>query len=285
MNDLQFASKHLDESQFLRLKKFIESELGIKMPSSKRIMLESRLQRRVRAKGFESFAEYLDYAFDPENIGGELIHMVDLITTNKTDFFRESDHFDFLYASLLPRLSKDIQNRPLKKLTVWSAGCSSGEEPYTIAMVLEAFREINPGFDYSILGTDLSSRMLAAAETAVYPIDRISMLSLEEKRRYFLKSKTPGTDLVRVKPNLRAKLSFKHLNLMDDAFDMTGEFDIIFCRNVLIYFDRGVQRRVIMKLSSKLRDSGYLFLGHSETITGFNLPLIGVIPTVFQKRR
>jgi chemotaxis protein methyltransferase CheR len=151
--------------------------------------------------------------------------------------------------------------------------------------VFEAFRERHPGFEYSILGTDLSSRMLAVAANAIYPLDRISMLGLDEKRKYFLKSKESGSDLVRVKQNLRARLSWRHFNLMNDELNTAEKFDVIFCRNVLIYFERDVQRQVIIKLASKLRDTGYLFLGHSETITGLNLPLIGVIPTVFQKRR
>lgn len=250
------------------------------MPPVKKVMLQSRLQKRLRELNLSSFKEYIDYVFSKEGLNNEIIHMLDVVSTNKTDFFREPVHFDFLTQTALPELTQGSRNRMLK---VWSAGCSSGEEPYTIAIVMADFAEKNPGFDYSIIGTDISTQILQKAVDAVYKEDRVSIIPLETKRKYFLKSKERLNPTVKVGPNLRKKVRFGRLNFMDNYYDIPETFDIVFCRNVLIYFDRETQEKVIQKLCDKLRPDGYFFLGHSESIMNMQVPLKQVKPTIFKR--
>lgn len=250
------------------------------MPPVKKVMLQSRLQKRLRELNMASFKEYIDYVFSQEGLNNEIIHMLDVVSTNKTDFFREPVHFDFLSQTALPELTQGARNRMIK---IWSAGCSSGEEPYTIAIVMADFAEKNPGFDYSIIGTDISTQILQKAVDAVYKEDRVSIIPLETKRKYFLKSKERLNPTVKVGSNLRKKVRFGRLNFMDNYYDIPETFDIVFCRNVLIYFDRETQEKVIQKLCDKLRPDGYFFLGHSESIMNMQVPLKQVKPTIFKR--
>ena len=206
--------------------------------------------------------------------------MVDLVSTNKTDFYRESPHFDFMKEEVLPEHFEKFSERPLK---VWSSASSSGEEAYTIAFVINEFLEGKRKFDYSIFGTDISTRIIEKARLAVYPLERVDVVPLAQKRKYLLKGKDTTNPQVRIIPEIRSKTSFQRLNLMDNNYDVPGEFDIIFCRNVLIYFDRETQEKVISKLCRHLREGGYFFLGHSESITGYDVPLKQLKPTMFQK--
>lgn len=272
--------RQLAEADFLRLARFIEGELGIRMPEGKRIMLESRLQKRLRALGIETFSAYIDFVFSPEGRRDEIIHMIDAVTTNKTDFFREADHFEYLSGRILPRASEEAQGRPL---LFWSAGCSTGEEPYTLAMVLEEARERLPKLSYRIFASDLSTQVLDRAKTAVYESEKTDPIPLALKRKYLLKSKDPSAALVRVKPELRAKVSFARINLMDEAYPIKESFDVVFCRNVIIYFERKIQERILTKISSHIRPGGWLILGHSETLTGMDVPVKGVAPTIYQR--
>jgi chemotaxis protein methyltransferase CheR len=275
-----FKIKMTDED-FARLSSFVYEELGIKMPYPKKIMLQSRLQKRLADLRIGSFKEYLDFVFSREGQGDEIIKMIDLITTNKTDFFRESAHFDYLTDVALPEM---CSAKPAKKIIrIWSAGCSSGEEPYTIAIIMKEFLLKYPDFDFEIYATDISMRILQKAATAIYPEDRVSEIPLALKRKYFLKSKDQTNKTVRLIPEIRSKVSFHRLNFMDTHYSVEKEFDIVFCRNVLIYFDRETQQQVVTKLASKLRYDGYFFLGHSESITNLNVPLRQIKPTVFRK--
>lgn len=276
--DLQriFAAQ-LSDSEFAKLSKFIYTEYGIKMPPEKRIMLQSRLQKRLRALKIYSFKDYIEYVFSKEG-NNEIIHMMDVVSTNKTDFYREPAHFEYLRDTILPQLYEEK-----KSIKLWSAGCSSGPEVYTLAIELSEFGMGNAGFDFSILGTDISTLMLKKAYSAIYPEDMIQMMPLELKRKYLLKSKDKDKKLVRVNQNLRKKTKFQRVNFMDDSYPVNEQFDIIFCRNVLIYFDRETQEKVINKLCRHLRQGGYFFLGHSESITNINVPLKQLKPTVYSK--
>ncbi|MBI9052533.1 MAG: protein-glutamate O-methyltransferase [Bacteroidales bacterium] len=277
----QIFSAKMSEDDFNRLSSFIFSQSGIKMPPVKKVMLQSRLQKRLRELKIVSFKDYVDYVFSTEGQKNEIIHMLDVVSTNKTDFFREPVHFDFLLSNILPEfVSTKGESNSLK---VWSAGCSSGEEPYTIAITLNDFKQTHPKFDYSILGTDISSQILQKASMAVYKEDRIENIPLEMKRKYFLKSKNQEKKQVRVVKDLRNKINYKRLNFMDDVYNLTESFDVIFCRNVLIYFNRETQENVINKLCNKLKSGGYLFIGHSESIMGMNVPLEQMKPTVFRR--
>lgn len=263
---------------FNRISSFIFKECGIKMPAVKKIMLESRLQKRLKALKYNSFKEYADFVLVKDKHHEEIIHMIDAVTTNKTDFFREADHFNFISEHMFQEINLNKQRR----YKIWCAGCSSGEEAYTISVTFEELAE-KTAVDYSILATDICREVLQKAVTAIYSQDRIDHLPLHLKKKYFLKSKDASNNTVRVIPKLRSKVTFQRLNFMDDHYEVQGPFDIIFCRNVLIYFNKETQESVINKLCTKLNTGGYFFLGHSESITNMNVPLSQIKPTIFRK--
>lgn len=268
-------------TEFNKLSVFILNNYGIKLPIAKKTMLEGRLQKRLRALNLSSFKEYCDYVFSIEGQQMELVHMIDVVTTNKTDFFREAVHFDFLSNTVLPKYcNNDISSKHFK---VWSAGCSTGEEPYTLAMVMSEFSENNSGFDFDIFATDISSKALHAATTAVYTTEKAAPIPFMLKKKYLLKSKDDQKKTVRIIPELRSKVNFKRFNFLEDNFAFAENFNAVFCRNVLIYFDRPTQEKVILKLCSKLETGGYLFLGHSESISNMHVPLTQIQPTTFKK--
>mgnify|MGYP006274738761 CR=1 FL=1 len=271
---------HLSDEDFNRISRFVTSNYGIKLPYEKKIMVEGRLQKRLRATQKKSFEEYTQWVLSEEG-KYELISMIDAISTNKTDFFREASHFDYMKNELLPSLSLSGK----RDVKIWSSAASSGEELYTIAITMEEYnRESNKSpLEYSIHGTDISTQVLKNAVSAVYPFDRIRQLPLELRHKYFLKSKDANQNTVRVIPRLRKKCTYSRLNLIDDEYTINGEFDIIFCRNVLIYFDQFNQEKVINKLCRKLKVGGYFFLGHSESILGKNVPLKQIKPTIYKR--
>lgn len=209
--------------------------------------------------------------------------MIDAVTTNKTDFFRESRHFEYLTRTVLPELIRDYSAGMRRPLMVWSAGCSTGAEPYTLAMVLGNFAESHRGFDFKICGTDISSRVLQTAREATYNEADGAPIPMPIKKKFLLRSKDRSRGLIRIVPELRQRVEFKHLNFMDTQYDMQESIDIVFCRNVLIYFNRQTQAAVLKRLCRHLRSGGYLFTGHSETLNGFELPLKQAVPTVYRK--
>jgi chemotaxis protein methyltransferase CheR len=272
-----FHDINLSNEQFNKLSHIISTEYGIKMPVEKKIMLQCRLQKRLRDLNIDNFEEYFKMLFDKHGNNGETTQMIDLVTTNKTDFFREPFHFEYLKEHLLPELEHKINIR------IWSAGCSSGEECYTLAIVIKEFQEEGHKLDFQILGTDLSSKVLEKGVKAIYAEDKISMIPNELKHKYFLRSKDRSIKSVKVVKDLRTKVSFRHLNFMNPDYDIKESFDLIFCRNVLIYFERLTQEKVINSLCKKLNYGGYLFLGHSESIIGMNVPLVQLKPTIYKK--
>jgi len=268
------------DKDFRRFSEFIHTECGIKLPTSKKTMVEARLQKRLRLLGMATFREYNDYIFSPSGLSEELSHLIDAITTNTTEFFRESKHFDIMRQVVLPHW---VAMRGLvHPLRLWSAGCSSGEEPYTLAMVLSEYAEKSPGFRFSITATDISSQVLEKARRAVYPEDRVADMTYDLKRKYLLRSKDRLKKLVRIVPDLRERVTFSRLNFMEE-FSFNDPMDIIFCRNVMIYFDRPTQETLLNKFCRQLRKDGHLFIGHSESLTGMDLPLRQVSPTVYRR--
>ena len=270
----------ITDADFKRLSEFIYSNYGIKMPPAKRVMLEGRLRARLRVNNINTFKEYCDFVFSEQGASTELIHMIDTVSTNKTDFYREPAHFDFLSNHIL---SKYSDSGKINDLKIWCAATSTGEEPYTIAFTLEEFKNKDRNIDYSIYCTDISTRVLEKAVLGIYGLDRVVNIPLVLKSKYFLKSRNPLNKTCRVIPEIRKKLIFNRLNLMDEYYQTPFMFDIIFCRNVLIYFDKPTQESVINKLCQKLNKNGYLILGHSESITGINAPLQTVKTTIYQK--
>lgn len=273
----------MSNADFAKLSDFIYSEYGIKMPLHKKLMLQGRLRSRLKDRNIDNYRKYIDFLFSDKGKQIELVHMIDVVTTNKTDFFREPDHFDFLYEHILNEFQKKTK-LPGRVFKIWSAGCATGEEPYTIAIILSEFKALHAAFDFSILATDISSMVLKTAGMAVYPENKVAVLPLSLKQNYLLKSKNRTKKTIRIVASLRSKVNFERQNLMDVNASDSEMFDTIFCRNTLIYFDNNTQNKVILNLCRKLRVGGYLFIGHSETImkNDHNL-LVQVKPTIYQK--
>ncbi|AAR34519.2 protein-glutamate O-methyltransferase [Geobacter sulfurreducens] len=272
----------MTDREFARFSEFIYDTCGIKMPPVKKTMLEARLQKRLRKLGISSFKDYSEYLFSRTGTETELVHLIDVVTTNKTDFFREPAHFDYLVSQALPELMERTGAGLRKPLSIWSAGCSSGEEPYTLAMVLSEFSE-QQNISFSILATDICTTVLDKARLAVYDEERIDPVPMSLRRKYLLRGKGEQKGLVRVVPQLRHRITFRRLNFMDGDFGMREPMDIIFCRNVVIYFDKATQERLLNKFYRQLIPGGYLFMGHSETLSGLDVPFVQMASTVYRK--
>lgn len=270
----------LSRESFARFADFITKELGIKMSEAKVPMLQSRLMRRLRQLNLDSLDQYQDYLFNSAQGAEERILFIDAVTTNKTDFFREPTHFDYLVQKALPDLTPPAGEWHLK---LWCAGCSSGEEPYTLAMVLSEYAREHSGFGFSIFATDISTRVLEHAKAGIYDESRVEPVPMDWRRRYLLRSRDPQRRLVRIVSELRQKISFQRLNFMDAEYRIRDMFDVIFFRNVMIYFDKATQEEVIRKQCGHLRPSGYLFVGHSESLAGLKVPVAIAGSAVFRK--
>ncbi|HZK09217.1 MAG TPA: protein-glutamate O-methyltransferase CheR [Bacteroidales bacterium] len=281
-NDLhKLYQAELSDSDFERLSEFIFREYGIHLPPHKKLMLQSRLRSRLKINGCFDFATYIAYLFSSRGQQVELIHMIDAVTTNKTDFFREPDHFDFLYRNVFIDHYQHSTNRSFK---IWSAGCSTGEEAYTMAIILSEFKASHHQFEFEIVATDVSATALRQATTAIYPESKTQVIPLSLRKNYLLRSCDRTAKTVRIVSALRQKVHFERQNLMHTDKFHESDFDVIFCRNTLIYFDRVVQLRVVRALLDKLRKGGYFFIGHSESLfSDLWLPLKRVAPAVYQK--
>ncbi len=270
----------LGDGDFAFLRSFVYEHCGISLGEHKRQLVQGRLVRRLRALKLRDFGAYCEMLRrDPQ---GELGELASAISTNVTAFFRESHHFDLLTDELLPRWIAEKKNGG--RLRIWSAGCATGEEPYTLAMVLaEALEKHGGNVDAKILATDLSPQALETARKGVYPIDRLEGVSTERRRRWFLRGEGEFEQYACVHPRLRELVSILPLNLLHD-WPMQGPFDAIFCRNVVIYFDKPTKQRLFQRYAGLLPEGGYLFLGHSESMYGLNdnFDLIG--RTVYRKR-
>ena len=273
-------SRTMCARDFARFGEFIHAECGIKMPPGKKTMLEARLQKRLRALGLDDYGSYCEYLFSTAGMETEIVHLLDVVTTNTTDFFREPRHFELLLHTLLPRWS--IRHGGSRVFRIWSAFCSTGEEPYTMAMVLSDFASRTQGFTFSILGTDISTRVLEHARRAIYSTDKIKPVSESYRKRFLLRSKDRSRELVRIAPEVRRLVDFKRLNFME-SISLETPMDMIFCRNVMIYFERATQEELLRKLCTNLRLGGHLFIGHSESLTGLTLPLKQIAPTVYER--
>lgn len=273
------------DQEFEQFSTFIYEEAGIKMPPAKKTLLEARLQKRLKALGMHSFKEYADLVFSSEGREQEIVHLIDVVTTNKTDFFREPHHFDFLVKEAIPamRQARAAGESSLNPFRIWSAGCSTGEEPYTMAMVLAEYAAVNTGFRFSITASDICTQVLRSAANAVYVEDRTDTIPLPLKKKYLLRSKDRTKGVVRIVPALRSQISFKRVNFMDDQFGIQERQDVIFCRNVIIYFDKQTQAVLMRKFHRQLHPGGYLFIGHSETLNGLDVPFSQVGNTVYRK--
>ena len=275
-------SEGLSNANFDRLRALIYDECGINLSPDKKTMMEIRIKRRLGNLDIDSFGEYCDHVFSREGHAKELVHLIDVITTNKTDFFREPGHFDYLVSKALPDLA--ARKGGNRKSLIWSAGCSTGEEPYTLAMVLSEYCQECPGFRFNLLATDISTAVLGKAATGIFKSEVVSPVPESLRRKYLMRSRDPESDLFRVVPELRALIEFRRVNFMDSDFGLAELPEIIFCRNVIIYFDRPTQVRLLEKLTGHLAPGGYFFAGHSESLQGMDLALVPVAPSVYRKR-
>ena len=278
------GSNKLSSRDFKRLSSFIGNELGIRMPPAKKIMLESRLAKRLKALNFETFKDYCEYFFTESGKKEELQYLINEVTTNKTDFFREPDHFEFLKNYVFPDLANDPYSIKGGIINIWSAGCSSGEEPYTLAIILNEFISTHPEIKYYIQASDISTKVLDKAKLAIFKEGTIDNIPYSLKSKYFNKSIKRDEKVVRLKPFIRSQVDFKSINLMNANVFRGRKFHVIFGRNVIIYFAKKIQEELIRNFTKMLYPSGYLFLGHSENICSLDVPLVLSSPTVYRKK-
>jgi chemotaxis protein methyltransferase CheR len=265
----------ITEEEFGQFSALVYRECGILLPATKKALLVTRLSKRLRELGVPSFQAYYNLiASDPG--GSEFTRLLDLISTNKTDFFREPVHFEFLRTRILPELQR------LKQVRIWSAACSSGEEPYSIAMSVADGVEYPPQWDCRILASDLSTRVLSKAASGIYEADRVRALPLDVLRRHFLKGRGEHAHLFKVKPHLTEMIVFRRINLIAERYPIKTPLDMIFCRNVMIYFDRPTQARLMAKFRHHLKPGGYLFIGHSESLQWVDHQFRYVAPTIYR---
>lgn len=255
----------ITDAEFQKLREFIHSHTGISLSDHKRALVYARLARRLRHHRLDSFAEYYELLTERDSDGQELVEMINCITTNKTDFFREPHHFKFLAEKAFPEMRARGMTGG-RRIRLWSAGASTGEEPYTLAItVRESFPAVE-SWDIKILATDIDTRVLAHAERGEYSTEQTERIPATLLQRYFYQGEGPHAGQVQAKPSLKELIRFRRLNLMDEPWPMKGQFDVILCRNVIIYFDRTTQRRLIERFTEMLRPEGYLMLGHSESL-------------------
>lgn len=279
----QKKSAILNDRQLKRVADFIGSEVGIQLPVSKQKLVEGRLRRRLKALNFDDFKSYLDYTLESADGELEQLQLIDVITTNKTNFYREAEHFSYLEKTAIVELEKNIKREARRELNIWSAGCSTGEEPYTLSIVLNEIASKKSGFRFNILATDISHTCLSKASRGIYTEKQIDIIPLELRKKYLLRSRSANNDLVQMGTELRRCIQFKSLNLMDERFALDTEMDVIFCRNVMIYFDNQVREELVARFERHLVKGGYLFVGHSESLNGIKTTLKQVSPMVYKK--
>lgn len=273
------ASININEAQYLKFAQLIYRLAGIHLGNDKKNLLRARLAKRFRATGCHDVSSYMQRLQDDPG-GEELVNFLDCITTNKTDFFREPQHFDFMAQQVLPNLDEFCEaGQPLR---IWCAACSTGEEPYTLAMVLKDNKRHWRKRGLKLLASDLSTQVLATGKNGVYAMDRVSNLPRDVVTRHFQRGTGRFDGHVRVRPDLRSMVQFERINLMD-PFKFGGTFHMIFCRNVMIYFDKETRERLVNKFHALLPNGGYLFVGHSESLTGIKHRLKFVRPAVYRR--
>jgi chemotaxis protein methyltransferase CheR len=277
------ADDILTDAEFTELAEMVYKHCGIDLHEGKRDLVRARLAKLTRVGGYRSAREYLD-SVTADTTGEKFTGLIDALSTNLTSFFRENNHFEYLKRTLLPRLMAEKKSCGAQRLRVWSAGCSSGEEPYTLAMVLlEATNGGSAnGWDVKLLATDISTRVLARAKRGVYDGDRLDSISPELRSKYVLPVQGSSDAEGQMSPLLQSIISFRHLNLMQ-PWPFKGPFDFIFCRNVMIYFDKPTQEALIARYHQVLAPGGTLFTGHSESLTGVRHAFKYVAPTIYAK--
>jgi chemotaxis protein methyltransferase CheR len=256
----------MTDAEFALLRALMYEQSGIHLKDAKRELLKGRLAKRLRHYGYGSFAQYYDHLKNQDAQGIELQEMINAVTTHKTAFFRESHHFDCLRERFLIPARQAAAEGRRPSIRIWSAGCSSGEEPYSIAITVATNLDRINTWDVKILGSDIDTDVLEKARTAIYPRESVNDLPLDLLRRNFLSGRGEHAGFVQLKPEIRNLVKFGRVNLLEEPWPFRGKFDVIFCRNVMIYFDRDVQRYVLEKFAKYLKPGGLFFAGHSENL-------------------
>ncbi len=273
----------LSHADFMRIREYLYEEAGIHLSEAKKALVAARLSKRLAALGLPGYGAYFHYLVS-ERDGLEQIHFLDALCTNETSFFREPRQFEWLRRQMLPQWKTEAdQGRRSRDTRIWSAACSSGEEPYSIAMSLLDGLPVEDGWNHRVLATDLSTKVLERAQQAVWPVGRAETIHPSLRKRYMLRGVRSRDGLLKAAPELRAVVEFRRLNLYRDLASVEGRFDMIFCRNVLIYFNTASRKQVLEGLTVKLKPGGYLLLGHAESLNGMGLPYRSVFPTVYQR--
>jgi chemotaxis protein methyltransferase CheR len=270
----------LGEAEFGLYQKLVFREAGIHLAEVKQALVAARLLRRIRELGMTTYAAYYRRVVEERS---ELVRMLDAITTNETQFFREPHHFDLLSSRMIPRWREEAAHRlRARQVTLWSAGCSTGEEPYSLAMTLLSGLPADEGWSVQILATDLSTRVLERASAGIYPAERTAGIPRPLLERFMLRGVGSQEGNVKASPALQAAITFRRLNLNQEPHGLTGIFDAIFCRNVFIYFQRTTRDRIVEQMVDHLRPGGHFFVGHSESLGGV-AGLETLMPTVYRK--
>lgn len=269
----------LTESEFRQISDLVYRHCRINLHEGKRELVRARIIKRVHTGGFESVSQYLEHVL-ADRSGQEFPKLIDSLCTNLTGFFRESAHYAYLDKQFLPALLAKRRKQDNSRILAWSAGCSSGEEPYSLAMTLLEATDGSESWDVKILATDISTRMLQVAREGVYPKKRTAAVAPLLRAKHLVPDQIDGQAVVRVSPQLRDLVRFRYLNLMEH-WPFRGPFDFIFCRNVMIYFDKPTQQALVNRFWERLRPGGLLFTGHSESLTGIAHKFDYVQPTIY----
>jgi chemotaxis protein methyltransferase CheR len=272
----------LKPREYEAIRVLVKEKTGISLGLHKRDLVLSRLAKRLRALDLDSFRQYLDYLKGSKG-SDELVQMINHITTNKTDFFRENHHFDFLTKQLFPKLYEAGERRGIRKIRAWSAGCSSGEEPYSICIIASEFFQGKPGWDFKLLATDLDTSMLQKASNRTYEAKSLEPIPRHLLHKYFKRTRNQDADFYEAAQSLRNMITFRKFNLMHPKYPLKVAMDFIFCRNVLIYFDQKDKIDIMTKFHSVLKPGGHMFVGHSESLLMVKHLYRNVGTTVYQR--
>lgn len=281
MQTLSIHDIVLTEKDFRKISQLVHNHCGINLHSGKKELVRARLAKRLRLGKFHSFPQYMRHVLD-DKTGVEFSVLIDSLSTNLTSFFRESQHFDFLHEKFLPALLERKQKDRRFKIRAWSAGCSSGEEPYSIAITLLEAVQGRGRYDIKVLATDISTSTLKIAKTGIYTLERVKPVPAIQKQKFLIPHHAKGQKVFEVSNTLRNIVIFNYLNLMND-WPIKATLDFIFCRNVMIYFDKPTQARLINRFWDLLDSGGILFTGHSESLTGIEHKFNYIQPTIYMK--
>jgi len=280
--DKIFTTPHLTDEEFAELSAIIYARFGISISEKKRHLLVGRLQELLHKRGFKSFNQYLACLSEDQS-GQAMSELANRISTNHTFFFREREHFDFFVSGVLPELAARLKAQNSRDLRIWCAGCASGEEAYTLAMLMLEFFGLDYGsWSAGVLATDISTRALAFARAGVYPEERAASVPPALKARYL---KRKGADEVVICERLAREVTFRRFNLMNPLFPFRKPFHVIFCRNVMMYFDASTRASLVRRLYAATEPGGYLFIGHSESLDLGCCPYHYLMPAVYRKGR